>query len=283
MNRVPNTSPTDQNLSEYAQYGFTVIRKVFDSDWTESLLTEINNLRASPSIFSILHQDEGDDGGLFIDRLMHRRSKLFSKLALDSPALLIAASFLRTPNFFFFYDQLFVKEANTITRTQWHQDLPFWPLGGTAIPSIWIALTETDELRSAVQYIPGSHRDNLLYEPIHASEREKALRAGKLVCPDFHMKNREEVKIVANDLAPGDVVIHHPLVVHGAGPNLSSSMRLAISLRYCSPLTTWNPRPNTMHFPGTLDLVSGTPFSAQHVFPECHLASEYSLNMGVGA
>lgn len=269
MNHAPLGPLTSIQLSDYERYGFAVVRKVFDCDWITAMLGEVVDICHKPSIYSCHHKESDDTGHFLIDILMHHRSEVLSKLAFNSPALVVAAHFLRTDRFFFFYDQLFVKHPNTTTRTQWHQDLPYWPLGGTSIPSIWIALTETDKGRSAVQYLPGSHKTSLLYEPVNFSEREAARAAGRLICPDFHLQDAER-SIVTNFLSPGDVVVHHPLVIHGTGPNLSSKMRAAISLRYCTPDTTWAPRPNTMYFPGTSELKKGTRFSDQNIFRACH-------------
>ena len=62
-----------------------------------------------------------------------------------------------------FYDQVFVKEPNTVERTDWHHDLPFWPLRGNDVASVWVALTEVGPENSQLETIVGSHKWGKFY------------------------------------------------------------------------------------------------------------------------
>lgn len=254
-----------RHLAEYVRDGVTVCRGVLNSSEVQAIKEEVEILSAQPSCLSVTHRDRGDPGCFFIDILLYRRSPLLLKLALESPLSSLARFFLPTGEVFFFYDQLFIKEPLTKTRTQWHQDLPFWPLSGAEIPSLWLALTQCDERTSSVIYIPGSHRGPV-YSASNHEERHSDLSQGIKICPDFHDDNLHPHKPLVHSLNPGDVVVHHPLVVHGAGPNLGTERRLALSLRYCSSNVRWQPRERTMHFPGTESILPGTSLSNQNVF-----------------
>jgi ectoine hydroxylase-related dioxygenase (phytanoyl-CoA dioxygenase family) len=260
---------TVQNDIEYARDGVTAIRGIISPLHANALLAEAKALLDNPGPFSREHELAGSRGRFHVNILMHLRSALFLELATLPAISNIAKSAIASEKVYFFYDQLFYKAPSTQSRTQWHQDLPFWPLKGHSIPSIWIALTCAEPRSSSVQYVVGSHLWGCSYDPVDPLERDTASALDLNVCPNFHEEPfKGRVQIKAHVLAPGDVVIHHPLVVHGAGPNEdSANERAAISLRYCGPEVEWDDRPNTMFFPTAHNhLKIGTKMLSQSVF-----------------
>ena len=85
---------------------------------------------------------------------------------MNSPMPRIAARMLGADEVRVFYDQVFVKEPQTVEMTDWHQDLPFWPMRGGDIISIWVALTPVSHENSAVEYIAGSHKWGKFYAAV---------------------------------------------------------------------------------------------------------------------
>jgi ectoine hydroxylase-related dioxygenase (phytanoyl-CoA dioxygenase family) len=256
------------HLREYSDFGFTIVPGVITAEEAQKLRHESQQLLAEPSIHSRVYRSDDVPGRFLVDILMSTRSQLFLQLAMDPRVLRVAAHFIGESRFSFFYDQLFYKEAGAGARTQWHQDLPFWPLQGDRIPSVWIALNAVDEHGSAVQYLPGSHRTGEIFVAVDPGERRAARAAGLNVCPDPHLDARR-AQLKSHRLQPGDAIVHHPLVVHGAGPNHSSTDRLAVSLRYCASDTIWAPRANTMHFPRANAIAAGTPVGEIPMFLAC--------------
>ncbi len=63
--------------------------------------------------------------------------------------------------------------------------------------------------------------------------------------PDIN-SNIDEYEVLSWDLQPGDMLIHHPLVVHSSSGNFSSNMRRrGLALRYIGDDVTWDDRPGT--------------------------------------
>jgi ectoine hydroxylase-related dioxygenase (phytanoyl-CoA dioxygenase family) len=271
---------TDRHLTEYLDAGFTRVDRVITRREAESLRGESLKLAAAPSAHSRLRKGAKDGRRFLVDILMTRRSQMFHELAQDVRILRVAAHFIQASKFKFFYDQLFYKEAGAETRTQWHQDLPYWPLHGDRIPSIWIALTDVDEEGSAVQYLPGSHRCGDRFAAVDPEERDFARSTGVNVCPDLDV-SAARLQLKSHQLQPGDAIVHHPLVVHGAGPNNTATDRVAVSLRYCAFDTVWTPRANTMFFPNTDSIVAGTAFGDIQMFRTC-VVPERSLPTNLG-
>jgi ectoine hydroxylase-related dioxygenase (phytanoyl-CoA dioxygenase family) len=271
MNKELRGAPIEEYRSAYENDGFAVIRDVFDEDWIEELNSGVQTILSNPGIYSQRQVAERDLGFFQLDAMMHSRCEVFSKLVFDSPAAEIARFILDADRLFFFYDELFYKAPSTTARTQWHQDLPFWPVKGLQIPSVWIALTEIGEMDSAVQYVRGSHRSGHVHVPVSACDRSSAAASGIDICPDYHLPPYcNDFEIVTNTLRPGDVLVHHPLVIHGAGPNQNAfGPRIAVSVRYFGPDVRWEPRENTMFFPEALtQLKPGIKMSDQSTFPE---------------
>lgn len=216
----------NDTAKEYAERGVTVVRGLLHRAAIDRLLREFRRLAASPPFFWKDQTDRGDPGRFVSAAFLWRVSEEIRNLALCSPVSELAAYLMGLERPRLFYDQLFFKAAGTTTRTRWHRDLPFWPFRGTDIPSFWVALTSASERSSAVIYWPGSH---------HArSSREKAALASDRI---------------SFDLAPGDVVIHHPLIIHGAPGNRSREDRIALSLRYLGQDVRWNADPHRMFVP----------------------------------
>jgi hypothetical protein len=66
-----------------------------------------------------------------------------------------------------FFDHMFMFEPNTpVDEHYWHQDLPFWPVAGEHIVSIWLSLYDCTPKSAALKFIPGSHHERRFYSPM---------------------------------------------------------------------------------------------------------------------
>jgi ectoine hydroxylase-related dioxygenase (phytanoyl-CoA dioxygenase family) len=132
-------------------------------------------------------------------------------------------------------------------RTEYHQDLPFFPLDvGSQAAVCWLPVDVATEATGAMAYVPGSHRweekapTNLM---THGEEQNSAL-------PDI-LLNEQAYGVRYYDARPGDMIVHHPATVHGSAGNTSSAgRRLAVSLRYVGDGVTWRSKAASMiHVP----------------------------------
>jgi len=153
-------------------------------------------------------------------------------------------------------DQLLVKEPNTAKRTPWHQDLPYWPTRGEQILSLWVPLDAATPENGVVTYVKGSHRwqaffpidewsDNatqLADNGISSEEMDTLYRPGPDGATLADIRDRpERDEFLTWNVEPGDVLVHHPLVVHGAPGNLSNNhRRRAIATRWFGDDARWD-------------------------------------------
>ena len=97
----------------------------------------------------------------------------------------IAAQLLDTDKVNLLYDQLFVKPPQG-GPTPWHSDLPYWPVEGTAVMSLWLALGDVDLDNGGLEFIRGSHKWAKRFDTFHAEPDNSTVR-------EHHEKNPESV------------------------------------------------------------------------------------------
>jgi phytanoyl-CoA hydroxylase len=92
--------------------------------------------------------------------------------------------------------------------------------------TMWLALDEVTEENGCVRYVSGSHLRGL-----RTHERTKTLGFSQGI-PDYGIEDRKnEVAIPAR---PGDLLVHHSLLIHRAEANKSNRKRRALGLIYYS-------------------------------------------------
>lgn len=252
MNRIPLNDITDADVRAYREDGAVCLRGMFDSDWIARMTAAVNHEMAHPGKRVREATKPGDPGRFHSATFMWRVDPDFRALALESPMIGIARRLMGAKKMAFFYDQLFAKEPGTLDITHWHQDLPFWPMQGEDIVSIWLALTPVTLESSGVQYIAGSHKWSKFYRAVTPDEDPRFTNQALEPCPDFFdPKVREGQRFLSWDMQPGDVICHHPLTVHGAAGNQSQSQRrIGVSLRYTGDDARWDPREFVMRIEG---------------------------------
>ena len=153
------------------------------------------------------------DGGFWFKIYLWRFDPDFRDCCLASPLPGIAAQLLQTDKVNLLYDQLFVKPPKG-GPTPWHNDLPYWPVDGTSVMSIWLALGDVTLDNGGLEFIRGSHKwgrrfDTFDYEPDgSAYQAMPDKNPENEPTPDFDAE-RDQHEILTWDLKPGDAVAFH--------------------------------------------------------------------------
>ncbi len=258
----------DADIAAYGRDGVVCLRGAFDTGWVERLRAAAERDLADPGPYAANFAEGSTAGRFFGDMYMWKRDDDFRAAALDSPAAEIAASLMASPTADFFYDQLFVKEPGTAHPTPWHQDQPYWPVRGDQVASVWIALDEIDRSNGAVEFIAGSHRWGVSYRPtpFRKGHEIKFTDSDLAALPDIDAeRERHDIRWWA--MAPGDCLVFHGMIVHGApGNDTPGRRRRGLSLRYTGADALYDPRPGTFQFPYRPDLAAGAPMTCA-LFP----------------
>jgi ectoine hydroxylase-related dioxygenase (phytanoyl-CoA dioxygenase family) len=249
---------TQEDVDAFYRDGAICLRHIVSSAMIDRMRAACDRIIAEEKLKS------RDDSPHFLTKLyLWRTDEEFRSFAMDSGLVAIAADVMKTKKVNLFADQLLVKEPGSTDPTPWHQDLPYWPLGGFQLCTIWMPLDPVSLTSGAVQYIKGSHRWGKWYKPRSFVGEGYEEHPGTPI-PDFD-KEREQHEFLHWDTEPGDCIIHHPLVVHGATGNMHSSLsRRAIAPRYAGDDVVYKPLPGRPRSEVTLQ--AGDPIDSS-MFP----------------
>ena len=130
----------------------------------------------------------------------------------------------------FYGEQLFWKEAESLHRTAFHQDMPYFHVTGDKCCTVWLPLDAVGADNGMMGYVTGSHR----WET-HAANGfvTQMPLPGSLLprLPDLEGAEGD-YDIVYYPARPGDAIVHHANTVHGATGNSTGRDRRAFSLHY---------------------------------------------------
>src|SRR5687767_8068746 len=129
-----------ENLTAFQTDGATVLRQVVPAHWLARLATAIDRVLSTPGGVAIDYTPKDRPGRFYNDFFLAQREPEFREFMRDSPLPGLAAELLAAPRVGFFFDQLFVKEPTTQERMPWHQDLPYWPIRGSELVTLWVPL-----------------------------------------------------------------------------------------------------------------------------------------------
>ena len=239
------------------------LRGAFDQDWIEMMRLAAERGLSNPTrLGEELAEARRDPGRFFHDTFLWLQDKACRRFVFDSPAAQIAALLMGSGTSHIFFDQWLIKEPGTPTRTPWHQDLPYWPVDGSQVCTVWLALDPVTANRGAVEYVVGSHRWNARYKPETFSGN--AVYSENLPpVPDIDAQ-REGLDIVRFELEPGDCTVHHALTVHGSPGNESERVRRRASIsRWAGDDAVYYPREGIQEIPTDPGIPAGDPIRCE--------------------
>ena len=137
MNRRPLNPITEADIHQFEEDGAICLRGMFDQEWITRMSAAVDRVMDADN--PLAHPREvtrslgGKSGRYHINSFVFRWDPDFKAYVMESPNAEIAARLMRSDEVRAFYDQLFLHEPNTVEATDWHHDLPFWPMRGNQI------------------------------------------------------------------------------------------------------------------------------------------------------
>jgi len=142
----------------------------------------------------------------------------------DSRLLDLVESLLG-PNLLCWNSNFFDKPAASPNRIYWHQDATYWALSRPDALTVWIALSPSTSESGCLRVIPASHVRQLPHEESFAVD-DMLIGREKLAV------EIDESRAIDVELQPGEISVHHPLLIHGSRPNSSQRRRTGLALRF---------------------------------------------------
>ena len=242
----------DDLRAQWRRDGVVLLPQVLDPDMlnTARLLYEWSLANPTESACEFYR----DEPGRFYQDLCHPRAALeYREFLEESPLADCVAALWGSRDVWFLYEQVFLKEGGAMRRTPWHQDSPYLALDGEEIAVAWINFDPVPASQS-LEFVRGSHRGTL-YDGSAFDDADDTVPIyahGLPRLPDIEA-DREAWDIVSFEVAPGDVVIFHPAILHGGAPTAAAARRRTLSLRYFGADAVYAARPE----PAPAPLVTG--------------------------
>lgn len=252
---------TDNEISQYRREGIVCMRGAFDADWVAFLRDLVDENMRNPSDMSKNVNERGASGHFFYDTFVSEHLPAYRRFVDESPAADLVASLMESSKINLIFDQVLAKEPNTSSRTTWHHDLPYWPVAGDQIATLWIALDPVSRATGAVEYIKGSHLWGKRFKAVSFNPEEKYEEELEDV-PDIDGQ-RDRYEFACFEMQPGDCTVHHGLTVHGAPGNSSDRVqRRAYIIRFAGDDATYNPRPKLQRMKRDPGIAPGQPLDS---------------------
>ena len=119
-----------------------------------------------------------------------------------------------------------IKEPGSADYVSFHQDATYWGLSPPDVVTSWLALSPVTLETGPMQFLPRSHTmRQVAHHDTYADDN--MLTRGQEIEVDV-----DEADTVPVLLEPGEISLHHVLLVHGSGPNTSGNRRIGLAVRY---------------------------------------------------
>ena len=144
---------------------------------------------------------------------------------IRDPRILDPVASVLGPDILCWASGFFAKAPGDGSFVSWHQDATYWGLSSNSVVTAWIALSPSTPETGCLRVVPGSHMHQFAHRDTFG--RDNLLSRGQEISAD--VDERDAIDIV---LAPGEMSLHHVLIVHGSAPNRGSDWRIGFTARY---------------------------------------------------
>ncbi len=250
MPRQFSDSQLEQLANFYEEHGAVHLPGFVEPEAVKAVLAEIDKAAAAstgPGAAPGYARSFGRGKGRMTIRSQSDENPVIRDFLLRPELAAPIARITRSRVLQFWFDLTFIHEASAEGEagegSGWHHDISAFAFKGEKLPSLWMAMTPAVAGQSRIEFIDRSHRNvpGFFRPPTSAPEPEDGL----LEVPDYDALVREgRESILAWDCAPGDALIIHPYMIHGAKGNAGDARhgrRVAITTRWLGDDVRWLP------------------------------------------
>ena len=205
---------TPEQVEDYRRLGYHFPVRAFSPEEAGGLLGE---LRAT----------EARLGEPLGGRMNQKPHLLFpwADAVVRHPAVLDAVESVVGPDILCWSSQFFMKGAGDPSFVSWHQDGTYWGLSSPDVVTAWIAFTPSLPESGCMRVVPGTHLAAVPHNDTFAADN--LLSRGQEVAVEV-----DEGDAVDIALRPGEMSLHHVLIVHGSERNRADWPRIGFAVRY---------------------------------------------------
>ena len=237
-----NSHITQEQVDFYQENGFVVIEDFLDpqelESWRGAIATAVADRKHRK--MAAAGVDEDDEkwkaGESFYDYVFVQRINLWQdnpkvKELMFNPEIgQMATSLAQTDGMRVWHDQALIKQP-WANATAWHLDNPYWSFYSRDAVSIWIALDDATYSNGCLYFLKGSHKVTT-YDNVGIGQNMADIFK---VYPSL-----AESEAAAAPMKAGSCSFHNGLIVHGAGANMTSGWRRAMTCGFMPYGSTFN-------------------------------------------
>ena len=235
------------DIEQFTRDGAICLRQQFEPAWIETLARGFERNLQDPGPYATSYTPAGNPGGYLDDLMNWSRINEFQSFIFDSPAARIAGELTESTHCRILLENMLIKEPGTREASPWHQDQPYYCVGGDKLCSVWVPLDPVPN-EVCVEFVAQSHHWEKLFTPIKFGDfTEYEYPDGTFdTLPDIEA-DRARYDIVTWDLEPGDCIVFHMRTVHRAPATAHlSTRRRAFSTRWMGNDAFYVRRPGAM-------------------------------------
>ena len=119
---------------------------------------------------------------------------------------------------------LFIKDPDKKGFVSWHQDAKYIGFEPYNWVTAWLAITDANEENGCMRMWSGSHKEKI-------KDHRDTYNENNLLTRGQTVQNVPIEKTTPNILKAGQLSLHHPMIVHGSGPNKSNQRRIGFVIQ----------------------------------------------------
>ena len=245
VRETPTRPVTEEEAETFRRDGAVLIKGVLSEEWV-GVLAE--GLDAAITVPDTMTHDLGPE--LRTGQFPYLHSAGLRRIVEESPVAEIAGSAAQSP-VCFYMDQLFHKPKGHVPPTPWHQDTCYYNVEGHQLIRTWVSPDPVPR-EASIEVVRGSHLWNITYRSL--AGRDPELDAEARAMQDSHPPgvpmlgvdafkewsyfsgvrdmsapplpdvegHRDSYEILGWDYEPGDVLVFHAHILHGARGDVDS-------------------------------------------------------------
>ena len=119
---------------------------------------------------------------------------------------------------------LFIKDPDKKGFVSWHQDAKYIGFEPYNWVTAWLAITDANEENGCMRMWSGSHKEKI-------KDHKDTYDENNLLTRGQTVQDVPIEKTTPNILKAGQLSLHHPMIVHGSGPNKSNQRRIGFVIQ----------------------------------------------------
>lgn len=217
-----------ENLkSDFFKNGFCIVKNFFSEDEIKELDKRLKDfLKNKSKILKGRDINRTSNNSINTMHDIDKHEDYFSNFSKKKKILSLSKLLLNSsPEFR--KCEMFAKPAKVGMASPMHQDNFLWAVKNNNGLTFWVALDYCNEFNGGLTYLKGSHKYGLLsHESSFAPGTSQKIKENEL------KKIYNECETITPELYPGDVLIHHCLMVHGSNRNKSDMSRRGFTIQF---------------------------------------------------